>query len=472
LQLTRFVLEKFPRTRVIILTGYDEFEYAQQAVKLKAYDYILKPITASELRKILDKVKRDLDSEAAKMEDINKIKMQLRESLPLLKERFLNRLVSGLMQKEKVNEKLEYFGIRFEGNCFVTLVIDVDDFREFSRYHPGTEDELLLFAVYNISEEFVNKESCGVVFQNNNEKTVAVLCGENMELIRETAVWISEQIRQAIEKYLMFTVSIGVGAVCDSLDDIKNSYKGAVSALDYRFLLGKNRVISISDMEGHGNPPSDYNKEWERKLVSGIKTGTNGEIDCIIGNIVESLKNSYTSIERCYIHIQQVVVSIIDAVSELGISEHDVFGSGRSPLTEVYGFKTLEEVEAWLGSLCRRVSGFISDRRDNYCKIQALEAQEYIKRNYMDENISLNSVCKHLLISTSYFSMIFKNYTGETFIEYLTGVRIEKAMELLKTSNLKTYEIAHRVGYSDPHYFSLIFKKAAGQTPTEYRDKR
>lgn len=471
LELTRYVVEKYPRIKVVILTGYDEFGYAQQAVKLKAYDYILKPITARELRKVLEKLRGDLEEEARKMEDMSRLKMQLRESLPLLKERFLNRLVTGQLREGSFEEKLQYFDIDFKGSCFLALLVDADDDRDFRRYHPGTEDELLLFAIYNISDEIVGNYGRGIVFQNNHEKTVVILQGESRESLLECAARVSEDIREAVEKYLIFTVTVGVGTVCSSLKDLKDSYGGALSALDYRFLLGKNRVITIGDIEGNMHGSSPYNKEWEKKLISGIKTGTVQEIDVIIGNIIKSLRESHILMDRCYIHIQQVIISTLDALNELGVSEAEMQGNDNSPLTDIYRHKTLEEVEVWLRKFCKKASYLLSNKRDSFSRQQALKAVEYITGNYMNESLSLQDVCRSLSMSTSYFSTVFKNFTGETFVEYLTKVRVEKARELLKGSDLKTYEIAHRVGYGDPHYFSLSFKKATGMTPTEYRER-
>lgn len=472
LELTRCIMDKFPRIKVVILTGYDEFEYAQRAVKLKAYDFVLKPVTARELCTILEKVKADLDEEAYKREDISRLKRQLRESLPLLKERFLNRMITGQLREGKLEDKLAYLNIAFTGSRVILFIVDVDDSDELRRCHPGTEDELLLYAIFNISEEIVANHGAGIVFQAYSEKTVGILSGEEGEALRERAVAICEEIRQAVEKYLLFTVSIGVGNQCTDLKNVKLSYKGAASALDYRFLLGKNRVISIEDLEGNIQTCSPYNKEWEKKLVSGIKTGTVQEIDVIIGNIVKNLRRSYISMDHCYIHIQQVILSTMDALNELGITEPELLGKEESPLTAIYRLRTLDELEVWLRKFCKKASYFISNQRDYYSRLQALKAVEYIKEHFMEESISLLSVCKYLSMSTSYFSTIFKNFMGETFIEYLTRIRMEKAMELLKGSDMKTYEIAFRVGYGDPHYFSLAFKKAAGMTPTEYRERK
>lgn len=470
LELARYISEKFPRIKVVILTGYDEFEYAQQAVKLKVYDFLLKPITANELRKILEKMKSDLDKEAKKSEDLSKLKMQLRESLPLLKERFLERLVSGHLRSGELDDKLKLFDIDFTGTKFIALAVDIDDYGQLDMIHQKGEDELLLFAVFNICEEIVLRGKNGIVFQNRNDKTVAILSGNTILSLKEAAMRLSEEIQQSVEKYLEFTVTIGLGVICSSLTDISRSYKGAISALDYRFVLGKNKVINIMDMEHNTSEFSFHKMQWDKKIASAIKIGTSDEIDKLVEAAIKDLKATLMPVERCYIYMQQILTSVINTIDELGVDESEVFAD-RNPFTEVYSFQTLDEMEAWLMELCHKASKAILEKRSDYSKVQVERAIEYIRENYNDKGISLNSVCKHLFISTSYFSLIFKNNTGKTFVEYLTKVRVEKAMELLKTTNMKSYEISNRVGYDDPHYFSLIFKKETGMTPTEYREK-
>ncbi|HHV98398.1 MAG TPA: response regulator [Clostridiaceae bacterium] len=470
LELARYISEKFPHIKVIILTGYDDFEYAQQAVKLKVYDFLLKPITANELRKILEKVKNDLDIEAKKAEELNKLKLQLRESMPILRERFLERLVSGHLRAGELDEKLNLFGINFSGSEFISLVVDVDEYGKLGKMQEKAEDELLLFAVFNISEEIVSREKRGIVFQNRNNNIVIILSGKTPLSVKETAIRLADEIRQSVEKFLGFTITIGIGVVCSSLMDINRSYKGALSALDYRFVLGKNKVINITDMEHNNTEFSLHKMQWEKKIISLLKIGTSQEIDEAVETLIKDLKASLMPVRRCYIYIQQVITSVINTIDELGIDENEVF-DGINPFTEVYKFKTLDEMSTWLKKLCSKAAKAILDQRSDYSKVQVERAIEYIRQNYNDTEISLNSVCKHLFISVSYFSLIFKNNTGKTFIEYLTSVRIEKAMELLRTTNLRSYEISKKVGYDDPHYFSSIFKKETGMSPTEYREK-
>lgn len=471
LELTRQITYQYPSTKVIILTGYDDFEYAQQAIKYKAYDFLLKPITSSELRKVLEKVKAEMDEETRKKEDLNRLKLQLNQSLPLLKERFLERLVTSYVKNEEIAEKLAYFNIRLIGSNYIALAIDIDDFGERNKYGPGTDYELLRFAVYNIVEEIMEKENRGIVFRNKDEKMIVILSGTHIGNLYELAQILAEETRQCVERYLKFTVTTGIGRSFDSLESINESCKSAISALDYRFLLGKNKVISIADMEGSSAVRADYHTEWEKKLIQGIKTGTGKEINETIENMIQSFKTAFTSMEKCYIHIQKITVSLMNTISELGGDAEEIFGQQVNPFTDIYKYKTIGEIELWLKNICKRATEYISEKRRDLNKIQVMKAEQYIKENYHSENISLNHVCKHVLMSISYFSLVFKNYTGETFVEYLTRIRVEKGMELLKYTNLKTYEVASKLGYSDSQYFSLIFKKNTGVSPTEYREK-
>ena len=137
-------------------------------------------------------------------------------------------------------------------------------------------------------------------------------------------------------------------------------------------------------------------------------------------------------------------------------------------MKQIYECENLDEIELRLRGTFRYICNLMSNQRDSYGKRQAMLALDYIEKNYADSSVTLNSVCTALAMSTSYFSSVFKNHTGETFIEALTKKRIERAKILLEQGNRKTYEIAEAVGYSDAHYFSLIFKKTTGKTPTEY----
>ena len=167
-------------------------------------------------------------------------------------------------------------------------------------------------------------------------------------------------------------------------------------------------------------------------------------------------------------YVQNLVLSVINLLELTEDIEQTVYDKERIFVNEIYDCENLDEITNQMVEMFTFICNAMSDKRDSYGKRQAILALRYIDENYADSSVSLNSVCTALAMSTSYFSSVFKNHTGETFIEALTKKRIEKAKILLEQGNRKTYEIAEAVGYSDAHYFSLIFKKTTGKTPTEY----
>ncbi|WP_372661980.1 response regulator [Cohnella sp.] len=472
LELAGLVSAQFPYIKMIILTGYDEFEYAQQAIRLKVADFILKPITAKEIRKLLDRIRAEMDEETRRREDLGRLKSQLNQSLPLLKERFLERLVAVGLGKAEIEERFNYFELPPRSPLYLVMVLDIDDFgdREFDSYEHDVE--FLRFAAFDIFKETLEREEV-MLLRTREERLVAIIGGpDNESLLYERVFSLAEEVRYHIEKYLKFTVTIGIGRTCAFPEQLPHAYKTALSVLDYRFLLGKNRVLSILDMEGKHSTSFPPKLDWDRKLASAVKTGSIKEANELIENGVAELKSSRAPIEACFLQLQKVVLSLMNSIQELVVHDIEDSFDRQMRLMDVYQFKTLDEVEIWLKEVVRSVISMIADNRSHLTNMQIYRAVEYIDTNYANDKMSLQDLCRHVLMSTSYFSLVFKQHTGETFVEYLTGVRMKKAKELLHSTTLKFYEIAEKVGYKDPNYFSILFKKHTGITPKDYRDKQ
>ncbi|MBN2983628.1 response regulator [Cohnella algarum] len=468
LELARRLSDELPRCRVVFLTGHDDFEYARQAVRLGAEDYLMKPMTAAELCALLDRLRQQLDEERYRLEDMDRLRRQLNESFPVLRERFLERLVIAGVRKGEAEERLAYFGIDLGGPDYVVLAVDPDRFDD----RLGAEDrELLRFAVYNIVQELTGAEAAPAVFQSREERVLAVLSGDASRDLEARAQHLAEQIRDAAERYLPITVTSGIGRPACGLRDLPRSYAEAATALEYRLLLGGNRVIGISDMEGRESALYFESAQEEKKLVTAIRTGNASEAEAAISETFARLRGAFPTVERCRIQIQKWIMAIVQTVAELGGDESEAFGHQAHPFDILSSCKTLDEIERRLTEAARRAIAAVSAARTDFCRLQMLNAEAFIRERYGDPELSLKTICRHLHMSTSYFSAEFKRHTGKTFVEYVTAERIAKAKELLKLTDAKTYEIAAKVGYKDPHYFSLIFKKATGETPKEHRQK-
>lgn len=470
LELTRQISVIYPDTKIVILTGFDDFEYAQQAIKLKAYDFILKPFTSEELGVVLLKLKKDMDMEAKKKQDYERLKRQLFESLPLLRERFLERMVTSPMPKKELIERCKYFNMEWDGPSMELLAFDID---EFVSNQPMTQNdqELLRFALFNIVQEMLASRTGTAVFRDRDDHVLAILSGKDEERIQEDALHAAEEIRKAASLYLPITISVGISRIFHYSDSIHLARQSALSALDYRFVIGNNEVISITDMERRERPALFFVIEWEKEIITKLKTATETEMDEFVERLFAEFREHLFPVDACYLFIQRIALSLVHTVYEMGGEISKVNGDPMNPLTEIDKFATLSEIKHWMKDLCRKAVSTIRGVREDYNLLQLSKAETFIKQQYMDPMLVLNSVCKHVSMSTSYFSTLFKNRTGKTFIEYVTQERMEKAKELLKLTKKKSSEIAYEVGYNDPHYFSAAFKKQTGETPTDYRRK-
>ncbi|WP_332258757.1 response regulator [Paenibacillus sp. J14] len=258
LQLSEWIRERYPATKIIILTGYEEFEYAQKAIRLGIDEYVLKPFSAGELAEILRKVKLQLDEEVAAKENVQLLTEHYRKNLPILQSLFLSSLVSRRLQEAEIREKCEHYDLDLSGDRYMVSAIRIDSAPAWrgsdGSHEPGNgtalslkdtnDTQLQLFAVFNIAEEIVRLHPKGRAFIHHDEVVVLSVGepGADKPLADQT-LQLLEEIRFSVERFLKLTVTIGAGSEVGQLSELAGSYEEAVKALDYRVILGGNKVI-------------------------------------------------------------------------------------------------------------------------------------------------------------------------------------------------------------------------------------
>ncbi|HHW46833.1 MAG TPA: response regulator [Clostridiales bacterium] len=477
---------RYPTIKIIFLTGINEFECAQMAVKLNVIDYILKPVSSVELTEMLHKIKQILDSEIARKKDYEMLREHYRRSLPLLRDKFLNLLITNRYNSSDVSRKAKSFGFEIDSNGFIVSVLRIDSDKVFKNNlreeqkvvseepESGVIDdrELLEFAVLNISEEITGKYKAGVVFTHNEYIVfIFTLKDSNKEDFINKSFSILEEIRISIEKYLETPVTIGIGRFCLDISFLPYSYEDAVTALDYSMVLKKNHVIYIEDLEPDNCKKLNFDELKERSLTSCIKVGTPGEISAVIDGLFKEIIQAQISFKDYQIYLLEMLTVVLKVAKDLNVDMFNLFGETNNLISEIYKLKELDDAREWLTNICIKIRNCISINRQDTSKQIVKKAVEYVNSNFHDSEIVIEKVCKHLHISSSYFSTLFKKEMNMTFNNYLTKVRMEAAKELLRTTNMKTYEIAQRVGFSEPNYFSYCFKKKFGISPSEFRNK-
>jgi len=248
--------------------------------------------------------------------------------------------------------------------------------------------------------------------------------------------------------------------------ELKYSYDDALAALDYRLLLGGNRVISIDEVENRSVAPVRYDELQEQALLRCLKVGSVQEMEAVVGEMFAPLLDAGPdlSFRDAQIFLLQLVTTILKAAQET-----DDAWAGANPLKDLNQFGSLRDARDWIIRTCADLMGRIAADRQSAYRSLVEEAKAFTKRNYADSDITIARVCSHLHISAGYFSSIFKRETKMTYMAYLLHVRMEAAKALLLATDLKTFEIAEKVGYADPNYFSFSFKKQVGLSPKDYR---
>lgn len=507
LDLTELIAGRFPTTKVILLTGFNEFAYAQRAVKLNAYDFILKPITARELRELLGRARANLDAERTRMDEIERMRLRLGESLSLLRERLVGKLLAGTLGPTQIDREREESGLPAAGFWTpIALELDIphpiaadapalhhlEEATPVETGEPAVGEKASVdfkrLALTTLCRELVERtaaeggEGAVAAAPDLAGRVLLLVPGASAEAAHRAALAAAATARAMVVEQLRCTCSAGVGSATSELKELPLSYRDALLALDRRFFMGADRVFTAGDLpspsvreaaiDAAGAGLAVDSREAEQRLLQTVRTGTAADCIAAVDALAARLRSGFATSRRAYLALQRLLTRIAESCEELRIDADALLASDEAdPFAEILSLPTLDEIAARMKGLCLRIIELLGRKRQTYTQVKSQQAEEHIAQHYRDPRFSLQSLCSDLGVSPSHFSMIFKEATGRTFTEYLTEVRLEQAMILLRTTDMKAYEIARAVGYADQHYFSIIFKKETGLSPIQYREK-
>lgn len=467
MELSKYIYENLPQTAIIIFSGYSDFEYAKQAIQYKVSEYILKPVTAQELREVLTKVREKLDKERTQEKKIDALKKVYRtytKNEALIISKTLSRLIQGTQAIETSLAELQEFGIQVGGTSYRVVTTDIDVYSDLYETDEELKKEsaLMSFVVENISHEIVNNYHAGIAYRDSDSRVCMLLWTNTPREFKKEAVKICHEIQKTVYEAMKLSVSMGIGCYVSRLDELSKSYESAEEMLKYRYTKGSGHVYDCEETIYTPNP-MELEQDFQ-EIEEAVKANHKEELFDVLEHVETWICHGYVSRNQAAAWVQQMMRSIYETVHRANeaflLTETDL-----SAAAEARSFKNAMEC---LRDYARRAMEAMTEAGQTSAERQALLALEYLKENYSDPNIGLNDICEYLNISTSRFSSIFKEATGKTFIEMLGSIRMERAKQLLRETSLKNYEIAEKCGFSDPHYFSIAFKKLTGRTPKEY----
>ena len=463
LELCRRLRQTLPGARLVVFSGFDDFEYARQAVSMGVSEYILKPINAPELIQVLDKLREQLEAQRLERRDMETLRRRYEESLPVLRELFYTRLLSGQIRPDQIQDRAARYEIELPEGLWTAALVHVDG--------PGDEgerDELLLLSVQSFLEQHFALEGCSarVVLYGDMAALLLHLDREDRlyPLLEEL-----ERLSRLSQSYLGLRLTTGVGLVCRGAEELDRSAAGARSALDYRVLAGGGRVIYIGDLEPQSTAELSFEEEDQRLLANAVKLGTPEQARQAADRLMERLRQTGLSLSQCHLFLLEVVTCLVRLTRSGGVAVEEVFGANFTGAVSLSDFSSLEELGDWLGERCLKLHDLLGRQRTDSAWRLVEQAKEYIAGHYRDEGLSVETLCSHIHLSPTYFSTLFKREVGMSFTAYVTQVRMDEAVRLLRDTDEKTYRIAEQTGYSDPNYFSYVFKRQFGLSPSKYR---
>lgn len=449
IEFIRMLREQSQSCEVIILTGHERFELAQEAISLGVRGYLLKPVKEEEFVLVLREVKGKLQ-EKMKLKDWMAIARQkLSEYLPIIQNQFWNDLISGnINDLQEAEARAEYAEIQMPDMELSCLAI-------CRRRGEVNYDQVEELALRQLIQEILKEK---YLYALKSGSVELVIC--QGRIFRADVEILEESIRQNLG------MSSGIG-ISSARRGMLNCQKLAAEAVDAVQSIHEEHAISYiyyKDIESKRQNRIEYPYAEERRILNTIRLQKNPGKEMLRGFLKKILPPVYSAEESRMLQLQ-FLTALARVADGMGI---DIVEEFKNVETAVYKHRKVEE------NLLQIIDKLVCEREQlsrKYTEIIVQTAMEYMKEEFSDTELSVSRIAEEAGVTPNYLSRIFKDVTGEPCIDFLTRLRLEEAKRLLAQSSMKSYEIAERTGYHNPNYFSALFKKYARCTPKEYRER-
>lgn len=468
LELSRSMLAAKKEMKIVMITGYEEFEYAKTAIDIGIEAFLIKPIDFLELNKTLERISKSFFNNLKKQEEELQLRNQLKELLPFSREKFLHELITGLTDtEERIRMRSRYLQMFGTAGSY-TVIIITRDFDGFFKYTSEESMQLDYIKIRRIAGDILCDilEATTALFGNS---VLIVRCpaGSEPNEILEHKL---DMFHQEAEKELNCKINIGIGSAVDSLQQIADSFRLAQRAISQRLLKESGQIIYWNDI-GWKNIHSGVEMSiLITNILDSLRVGDRRKIDEIFETMVRTLIESDSISET---ETECICLELVNGATKIAGEMNEPLEKQPGTVKELWKhlldcsgtIQMLQETRKILIQFCNH----ISERENNRYRSIVRSALKYIGEHY-SEDLSLQDVAKKVYLSPSYLGTLLRAELKQPFTDYLTGVRIEKAKELLKNPQLKLYEISDHVGYQNSAYFCKVFKQYTGMSPKEFRN--
>ncbi|GGD49144.1 response regulator [Paenibacillus nasutitermitis] len=457
LELVRVLNKQYPDIQLLILSGYNDFSYAKEALRYGVNDYLLKPVDPIELGQTLELIYN-------RLWHATQLRLKEMEQLQSLRDIFLGKVARGEIIQNLIDTASTY-DIGLQGDQFCLLIVSVDRFGEFLISLPGEEIRLKRFAVRNVMTEIVSHS--GYVFEISDQ-LFGILLTDPVQTVGDRLSAMAEHIVDCTERYVKESVTIGVGSIVSQPLEIKHSYNQALKAMEQKFFFVMKHVFIYKPEVFKGGLPDIL---WDDDaLLLAIREGSPERIAKEIGQLIASLKLHYMTLAKLKYGVITTIIHLAKLTEEYH-GDWQTFYTGKSSEAEhIIGHGDIQLLEQFLMQISLEIFGYVESTKNRKSDSRIDEIIEHIEQNYMRE-LNLKELSKLFYINKVYLGQLFKKKTGEYFNDYINKVRVKHAYRLLEQTSLSNSEIAERVGYKYADHFYRWFKQTYDMNPGELRKR-
>ncbi len=413
LELSRLIHEQYPQIMVLLLSGHDDFEYAQEALKYQVNEFLLKPITADELTEVLKRVRGQLDTQRQDLDLQAELQEKLEASFPLLRERFLYRMISGRLEASDIAQRKSYFQWEDLHGLYQIAVIRI----------PPSWDQLDRLSLAEHMKGYLLPAD--ELLSNREENIVLILqdpvCGSEdpqtcraySTRVKQRGYEIARSVFSFISKRGEEQVSIGCGEVVTDLSHIVISYRGALSAVDYVQVLGTSRILHISEIRNRQTVSPERFNLLLCGLIDQLKTGSRDATRTALEEIFSYFELHYLTLHEASFYLIRMHARLQDFAQEMNlITEEDE----SIPYQTDY-FVSINQAKGFFTRTITTIEDRIEAKRHDNTASRMDKARTIIDARFTEKDFSLQDICDELFLSTSQFSYLFKEATGSTFVD-------------------------------------------------------
>lgn len=471
LALSRLVKKELPETEIIILSGYEEFDYAKEAIQIGVARYLLKPINGETLLQEIDSVAEIILGKQKEKEIREKYQKEMEENSLRDQMDLFQHLVTGDCSMEELLSVADKLDLKIMAPWYSIVLLKIQsmkhDYEEYSGSIVVVDERIAKLA----EPEHV------LIFDRALEGRAFLFKADSEEELLAYQKEYLGDVKEVLSGYANLRYFGGIGTPVNRLREIPASFEDASHAFAHRYLVAESCILDSSLLMQEGAAEQEdfrisaVNPEQidRAKMQEFLRTGDLDEVVYFVDEFFGKLDGGAmkSRIFRQYITMD-AYFSIVDFLKGLGLQKDEI----EAPDQDSSILQDEKSAMDYIVRIMEKALVLREKKASSRYEDVVSEVIHYIEDNYAQEELSLNLLASHVNFSPNHLSMIFSQQTGQTLIRYLTDYRMNRAKELLRCSSKKSSVISMEVGYKDPHYFSYLFKKTQGMTPTQYRGGR